>query len=372
MKNFKILITVTSLLINSPFLYASQGPKNSENSGKITINSKEIDGKKVEITNYNLDKNSADNLFEEVAQKSAEKISDAKKVEIYEVSDNEPLTLKKTEKLKSQILQKLKLKSVSEYKTIITDSIRKKHQSANELFKKHERISLSIVRTIVNGGTVSAGLIINGGLSPLTSLSIGFFSGSISGFFQYFNATFQTLIDGSPEKNKITMETKKLGAMRVKSYQMTKWFLTEVSIYSVIKLFSFAIGSPSGGLQVEAMKVLKASILATGSQGLWDSTIATETKIKLKKAGANKELLAKEQRISNIKTFGVSMVSVFGGILSLMGAQVGSWTLGALGATGIVYTLKAWKEGSLKINNEKLEVEKRRFSKVNCRKAFLN
>ena len=149
---------------------------------------------------------------------------------------------------------------------------------------------------------------------------------------------------------------------------MTKWFITEVSIYSLIKAFSYSIGVPTGTIQAESIKVLKASILATGSQGLWDSTIATETKVKLKKAGENQELLAREQRISNIKTFGVSMVSVFGGILSLMGAQVGSWTLGALGVTGIIYTLKAWKDGSLTIDEPKLQPAKRGFSLINCKR----
>ncbi len=370
MKNIKILFTALSLVLNTTISLASNDLPKGENTGVINITSTNKGGEKVEISNYILDKNSSESLIEEVAKNASEKIADAKKIEIFEVSDNDPKIQKQTESIKNKIIKKLKLKSVSEYKTIINDSIRSKSEQANELFKKHERISLSIVRTLVNGGTVSAGLILNGGLSPMTGLSIGFFSGSISGLFQYFNATFQTLIDGNPEKNKITVETKKLGAVRVKSYQMTKWFITEVSIYSVIKVFSYAIGAPTGSFHSEAIKVLKASVLATGSQGLWDSTIATETKVKLKRAGENQELLAKEQRISNIKTFGVSMVSVFGGILSLMGAQVGSWTLGVLGATGIVYTLKAWKDGSLKLNGEMAINRRGKFSLINCKKVF--
>lgn len=370
MKNFKVLITSLSLVFSSTTTFASKDINQQENAGKITISSETSDGKKVEITNYIIDSNSSESLIEEVSKSASSEVKDSKKVEIFEVTIDDQKIQKQSESLKNKIIKKLRIKSISEYKTVITEAIRNKNQQASELFKKHERISLSIVRTLVNGGTVSAGLIINGGLSPLTGLSIGFFSGSISGLFQYFNATFQTLIDGNPEKNKITMETKKLGAARVKSYQMTKWFLTEVSIYALIKAFSFSIGAPTGTLQAESMKVLKASILATGSQGLWDSTIATETKVKLKRAGENQELLAKEQRISNIKTFGVSMVSVFGGILSLMGAQVGSWTLGALGVTGIVYTLKAWKDGSLKIDEPKLIQEKKGFSLINCKKVF--
>ena len=215
MKNLKVLITSLSLIFSSTFSFASRDLPPRENAGKIKITSKTPEGERVEITNYTIDSNSGESLIEEISKSASKDIKDSTKVEIFEVVVNDPKIQSKAESLKNKIIKRLKIKSISEYKTVITDAIRNKNKQASELFKMHERISLSIVRTLVNGGTVSAGLIINGGLSPMTGLSIGFLSGSISGFFQYFNATFQTLIDGSPEKNKLTIETKNLARLEL-------------------------------------------------------------------------------------------------------------------------------------------------------------
>ena len=65
------------------------------------------------------------------------------------------------------------------------------------------------------------------------------------------------------------------------------------------------------------------------------------------------------------------MVSVFGGVLSLMGANLGTWTLGALGATGIVYTIKSWKKRSN--NNEATNIHQLTSTRLNitrCRAIF--
>jgi len=366
----KTFIITTALFLNSIFAYSGDNNNPEQKAALISKQTKLPSGENVEIKSIILDSSANNELVEETSKVISKELKGSKDPKIIEVSIDDSKIQKKVSSLKEKIIRKLKLKKVSEYRTIINDKFKSAQEKSGELFKKHERISLSIVRTTVNGATVSAGLIINGGLSPVTGLSIGFLSGAISGVFQFYNSSFQTLIDGNPEKNKITIETKKLGAVRVKTYQMTKWFLTEVSIYALIKGFSYTIGAPTESLNVEALKVLKASLLATASQGLWDSTIATETKIKLSEAGEDLERRQRVQRLSNVKTFAVSMVSVFGGILSLMGAQVGTWTLGALGATGIIYTLKAWKNGDLTLNNESLKVNKTTFGKAKCRQVF--
>ena len=46
---------------------------------------------------------------------------------------------------------------------------------------------------------------------------------------------------------------------------------------------------------------------------------------------------------SNIKTFAVSMASMFGGVMTLMGANIGTWSLGALGISGAIYTYNSYK-----------------------------
>lgn len=367
----KTFIITTALALNSLFAYAGENKTPQEQKVVLITKSTTLPtGETAEIKNIIIDSDASKEVIEETSKIVADELKESKDPKIIDVSIEDAKVQKSVSSLKDKIIKRLKIKSISEYRTVINERFERTQKSSAELFKKHERISLSIVRTMVNGATVSAGLIINGGLSPATGLSIGFFSGAISGLFQFYNASFQTLIDGNPEKNKITIETKKLGAARVKTYQMTKWFLTEVSIYALIKGFSYTIGAPTESLNVEALKVLKSSLMATASQGLWESTLATETKVKLSEAGENEANRQRVQRISNVKTFAVSMVSVFGGILSLMGAQVGTWTLGALGATGIIYTLKAWKNGELTMNNTALEPSKGIINASKCRKVF--
>ena len=82
--------------------------------------------------------------------------------------------------------------------------------------------------------------------------------------------------------------------------------------------------------------------MATGSQGLWDQT-ATETRSELRGAEGNPTEQARIQMKSNIKTFAVSMVSVFGGVMTLMGANIGSWSFGALGVNRMIYTYYSYK-----------------------------
>ena len=255
-------------------------------------------------------------------------------------------------------------KRIQEYRVLVNEEAKRLAGESKIFFEKHERISLSLLRTVVNGSTVSAGLILNGGVSTEAGLAIGFFSGSLSGFFQYFNATFQRLIDGNHERNQELITSKKYGSTIVKTTQMSKWFFVEVSLYAVIKGFTAAMGVPLNHFSTEAISVLKSSAMATGSQGLWDSTIATETRANLRDAEGNPTEQARIQRISNVKTFAVSMASVFGGVMSLMGANIGSWSLGALGATGIIYTYYSYKK-----NSETLQDSWKLFG-TNCHGVF--
>ena len=358
--------------MTNPLLASSNNQKNGE---KSKINSVIIKGTgprgQHSFETFLIDKNTNQKEVTNIVKKVSSELSKTESPQIITVVADETEIRDRVEKISTNVKNQLNKSKLTEVKTLIDDAFKEKYKKASDLFKKHERISLTITRFLVNGTTVSAGLLINGGLSPITAMSIGMLSGGISGLFQFYNAKFQTLIDGNPDKNKITIETKKHGEMRVKTMQMSKWFLTEVSIYALIKTFSYTLGVPVESFNAEAIKVLKASALATASQGLWDSTIATETKVSLRNAEGNTAEQERIQRISNTKTFAVSMVSVFGGILSLMGVQIGTWTLGVLGVTGAFYTYKAWKNGKLSINSDRpVRMTVSQFSALNCKKLF--
>lgn len=229
---------------------------------------------------------------------------------------------------------------------------------------KHERISLSLLRTSVNGTIVSLGLILNAGLPPITAMSIGLLTGSLSGLAQYFNPQLQRLLEGNVGKNERLKEQGRVGTTKVKIYQLTRWFALEASIYSVINLFSYGVGVPAGGLTQEALKVVKSSLMATASQGVWDATIASETRQELRTQSSLEEQ-KKIQTRSNVITFGVSMVSVFGGILTLMGTNLGTWTLGVLGVTGLLYAGRNYLRQYLAQGPKKMK-----FHAISCRQIF--
>jgi len=267
-------------------------------------------------------------------------------------------------KFRLGMAQHISSKKISEYRVNINEEAKKLAGNSKKFFEKHERISLSLLRTVVNGATVSTGLIINGGVQPEVGLAIGFFSGSLSGIFQYWNASFQQLIDGNHERNQEIIKTKKYGNTLIKTTQMTKWFFVEVSLYALIKTFTHALNVPMGSFMAEAIVVLKSSAMATASQGLWDSTIASETRSALRDAEGNPTEQARIQRASNVKTFAVSMASVFGGVMSLMGANIGSVSLGALGVSGVIYTYFSYRNST-----SKPELGWRPIS-PNCRSVF--
>jgi hypothetical protein len=246
-------------------------------------------------------------------------------------------------KIRLGMIESKTIKNLKEYRAHINSEAKTLAGRSKAAFERHERISLSILRTVVNGSIVSVGIVLNGGIPPSTALAIGFFSGAISGFFQYNNALFQSFVDGNHERNTRLIETKKFGSTRVKSVQMTKWFFTEISLYSIISAFNMAMGVPTGSFMTEALNVFKSSLFATGSQGLWDSTIASETRMELRDAQGNPNEQARIQMKSNLKTFAVSMASMFGGVMTLMGANIGTWSLGALGISGAIYTYHSYK-----------------------------
>ena len=342
MKNFLI----TLLFFTSLDLIAS----NKDHPYVKLSSEKILNGHRVEMETVMLDDLSISVKEKSIIEWSSKALGGAKDSNIHVILTDD---LKQNQRIELFLL-KLKIRlgmmknrladKFTERRTYINEEAKRLAGEGKKYFTKHERISLSILRTVVNGATVSAGLIINGGISPEAGIAIGLFSGSLSGFFQYFNAKFQTLIDGNHEKNQKLISEKKYGNALVKTTQMSKWFFTEVGLYSVIKTFSAAIGVPTGSFTTEALSVLKSSVMATGSQGLWDSTIASETKAELRGADGKPSKQARIQMKSNIKTFAVSMASVFGGVMSLMGSNIGSWSLGALGVSGIIYTYFSFKK----------------------------
>jgi hypothetical protein len=223
-----------------------------------------------------------------------------------------------------------------------TEKISSRFQGARDLFYKHERVSLSLLRATVNGTIVSVGLIMNTGLPAITAIPIGLLAGSLSGITQYLTPQLQRLLVGNAERNKEIIASSRIGALRVKTFQLVKWYSIEVAFLGLIDGVSYALGAPTGRLNEEVVKLLKSSLMSTASQGVWDSTIANETREDLQRAGSDVERQRRIQMRSNVITFGVSMASVFGAVLSMMGSPIGAWSLAALGATGLLYNAKRW------------------------------
>ena len=146
----------------------------------------------------------------------ADELKESKDPKIIDVSIEDVKVQKSVSSLKDKIIRRLKIKSISEYRTVINERFERTQKSSAELFKNTSEFHFpsserwSTVRQLVRD------LLSMEACPQLLVLSIGFFSGAISGLFQFYNASFQTLIDGNPERNKITIETKKLGAAELR------------------------------------------------------------------------------------------------------------------------------------------------------------
>jgi len=357
----KLLFLIIIILSTSVVTYGASDSKNVFIKASFSN-----ENERLEVTTVLINDNISENY--ELTDWAKKELSGLHDSTIVVLDDGTEVNKRYSEKIYSSILDKLSnvRKNIKTVKSSVNQALVNKKNTGKELFFKHERISLSLLRTVVNGTTVSTGLIIASGLTPAASISIGILSGSLSGLVQFFNPQFQSLIDGNHEKNKKIIKESKVGGLKVKTMQLTRWFFTEVALYTLIEGFSISVGAPSDTLMRESYKVLKSSLLATASQGLWDSTVATETKERLRAAGGNAELRQKVQFNANVKAFAVSMVSVFGGVMTLVGSPVGGWSLGILGVTGVLYTAKSWYAKRQSGQSGRID-----FMLANCHNVFM-
>ena len=79
-------------------------------------------------------------------------------------------------KIRLGLINQSASKTISEYRTQVNDEVRRIAGDGKRFLEKHERISLSLLRVVVNGSIVSAGLILNGGITPQAGVAIGLFS----------------------------------------------------------------------------------------------------------------------------------------------------------------------------------------------------
>ena len=99
-------------------------------------------------------------------KKIASELSQVPEPQIISVVSDDKKTVEKVDNITNEIKGEVKSSNLVELKTVINEKIKDKYAQSAEFFKKHERISLTIARTMINGTTSSVGLLINGGLPP--------------------------------------------------------------------------------------------------------------------------------------------------------------------------------------------------------------
>ena len=253
--------------------------------------------------------------------------------------------------------------------TRVINQVKQSAQRLGEGFYKHQRISLTLLKGSINGTITGTALVMSAGVPLAAAIPIATFTGLVSGAFMYFNPQVQRFFDGNPEKKERWLKEGKIGALKYKAVQLTKTFFVNAGVYMAINTVNALVGLPIESPLHEARKVFRSSLASTVSGGIWHSAIASETRDQINQT----EVQAEQERIqfrSNLKGFGLSMVGTFGGILTLMGSNIGYWTMGIISVTGILYTARTWFKNRGNSGNSNTGNNNRGINVSRCRSVF--
>jgi hypothetical protein len=157
--------------------------------------------------------------------------------------------------------------------------------------------------------------------------------------------------------------------VQVKTMQLTRIFAINVTTFFATQLVTLAVGAADMGTPLqEAIKLFRSAAISTASGGIWSAANASWTHDLLAANKFNPETHDAIRRRATMISFGVSMVSAFGSILSMLGVPIGHWTMGAIGVSGVVFSLWAWNH-SRKQQNQ-LRTPDGRFNLMELRHAI--
>jgi hypothetical protein len=212
--------------------------------------------------------------------------------------------------------------------------------SARDLFIKHHRLTFTVLRTTMNGVITGSALFFSAGVPLVPSLAIAVFSASMAAGFAYFQPQVQKFINGDQALKEKLMSSGLAGRVRVKTVQLSRIFAINSVTFFATQVVTLAVGAAAVGTPLEeVIKVFRSSAISTASGGIWSAANASLTYDSIEANKFNPEKHDAIHRRATMISFGVSSVSAFGSILSLMGVPLGHWTMGVIAVSGIAFSI---------------------------------
>lgn len=226
---------------------------------------------------------------------------------------------------------------VSEQPTTVVEPPR------GNIFKRNYNLTLGLVRGVVNGATVFAGLVVGKGIPMEHAALIGVLAGAISGGIQIKNEFFFKWLGDSvffvnqAKRLKLIPDTDGADPSRAEkilkeAVMYTKWASMEAAFLLVIQT-SMAM------LNVPVTEGLLSTVLkSTGSQGVYD--VGT-MKLADNFEAVNPRWARHTQTFKNISAFSGSAISVLAAIGAMVGVPFANYGFVVLAGTGLIFNVGA-------------------------------
>lgn len=207
------------------------------------------------------------------------------------------------------------------------------------IFKRNYNLTLSIVRGVVNGATVFAGLVIGKGIPMEHAAMIGLLTGAISGGLQFKNDFFFRVLGNSvrfvnaAKRLRLIPDTDGADPSRAEkilkeAVMYGKWYTMEAVFLLVIQTSMAMLNVPvAEGISSTALK-------STMSQGVYD--VGTK-KLSDQFEAINPRWARHTKTFRDISAFGGSAISVLAAIGTMVGVPFSNFGFAVLLGTGLVF-----------------------------------
>jgi hypothetical protein len=211
------------------------------------------------------------------------------------------------------------------------------------IFKRNYNLTLGLVRGVVNGATVFAGLVIGKGIPMEHAALIGVLAGAISGGIQIKNEFFFKWLGDSVsfvnQAKRLRLIPDTDGADPSRAERILKEAVMYSKWASMEAAFLLVIQTSMAMLNVPITEGLLSTVLkSTASQGVYD--VGT-LKIADQFESINPRWARHTQTFKNIAAFGGSAISVLAAIGAMVGVPFANYGFVVLAGAGLVFNVGA-------------------------------
>lgn len=214
-----------------------------------------------------------------------------------------------------------------------------------------KRSLLFVVSRFLLNSVVSSYGFFAGSIPLHHAIMLGSLTGTLSGTIQVYSSQLNRFVSTNEYGKKLAKRFSDWSSSKDKTkarnlepeksdffFKLVKWGSIEIAFLGIIQFASFCLGeiTPNAVFVKVAGGVLLTAAKSVFSQGLWDTSVATETDEKIRKyvAAGDFENASRAKLAAEVSSFGSSMLSVVGAVTDLMGVPIGNYIFGALTIAG--------------------------------------